>query len=56
MIAASYIKGDKMSLAVDAGHSEAHLREFYDLLSKEGLLLPAFTVLTHWQRIVHLPI
>ena len=43
-----YIKGDKMSLAVDAGHSEAHLREFYDLLSKEGLPLPALTVLTHW--------
>ena len=43
-----YIKGDKMSLAVDAGHSEAHIREFYDLLRKESLPLPALTVLTHW--------
>ena len=43
-----YIKGDKWSLAVDAGHSEAHIREFYDLLRKEGLPLPTLTVLTHW--------
>ena len=43
-----YVKGDKMSLAIDAGHSEAHVREFYDLLQKEGLPLPALTVLTHW--------
>ena len=43
-----YVKGDKMSLAVDAGHSEAHIREFYDLLQKEGLSLPFLTVLTHW--------
>ena len=43
-----YIRGDKLSLAVDAGHSEAHIREFYDLLQKEGLPLPTLTVLTHW--------
>lgn len=43
-----YVKGDKMSLAVDAGHSEAHIREFYDLLQKESLPLPFLTVLTHW--------
>ena len=43
-----YVRGDKLSLAVDAGHSEAHLREFYDLLQKEGLPLPSITVLTHW--------
>lgn len=43
-----YIRGDKLSLAVDAGHSEAHIREFYDLLQKEGLPLPSLTVLTHW--------
>lgn len=43
-----YIKGDKMSLAIDAGHSEAHLREFYDLLQKAGLPLPSLTVITHW--------
>ena len=43
-----YVRGDKRSLAVDAGHSEAHLREFYSLLQKEGLPLPSITVLTHW--------
>ncbi len=43
-----YVKGDKLNLAIDAGHSEAHIREFYDLLQKEGLPLPTLTVLTHW--------
>ena len=43
-----YVRGDRWSLAIDAGHSEAHIREFYDLLQKEGLPLPALTVLTHW--------
>lgn len=43
-----YVKGEKMSLAIDAGHSEAHLKEFYDLLQKEGLTFPSITVLTHW--------
>ena len=43
-----YVRGDKRSLAIDAGHSEAHIREFYDLLEKEGLPLPSITVLTHW--------
>ncbi len=43
-----YVKGDNWSLAVDAGHSAAHVREFYELLEKENLPLPALTVLTHW--------
>ena len=43
-----YVRGDKRSLAIDAGHSEAHIREFYSLLQKEGLPLPSLTVLTHW--------
>ena len=43
-----YIKGDKWSLAVDAGHSEDHTKEFYRALEKEGLPLPKLTVLTHW--------
>jgi glyoxylase-like metal-dependent hydrolase (beta-lactamase superfamily II) len=43
-----YVKGEKMSLAIDAGHSEAHLKEFYDILQKEGLPFPSITVLTHW--------
>ncbi|MCR5567030.1 MAG: MBL fold metallo-hydrolase [Clostridiales bacterium] len=44
----TYIKGDKWSLAVDAGHSDAHTREFYSALEKAGLPLPELTVLTHW--------
>ena len=43
-----YIKGDRWSLAVDAGHSAAHVREFYEALEKEGLPLPALTAITHW--------
>ena len=43
-----YIKGDNWSLAVDAGHSEDHTKEFYRALEKEGLPLPKLTVLTHW--------
>ncbi len=44
----SYIKGDNWSLAVDAGHSADHVRDFYDALEEEGLPLPKLTVLTHW--------
>lgn len=43
-----YVKGDRLSLAVDAGHSAAHVQEFYALLEKENLPLPDITVLTHW--------
>ena len=43
-----YIRGDHWSLAVDAGHSRAHLEEFYRALEAEGLPLPSLTVLTHW--------
>ena len=43
-----YVKGDHWSLAIDAGHSAAHVREFYELLEKENLPLPGITVLTHW--------
>ncbi len=44
----SYIRGDNWSLAVDAGHSGDHTKEFYRALEKEGLPLPKLTVLTHW--------
>ena len=44
----SYIRGDRWSLAVDAGHSEEHTRAFYRALEEAGLPLPALTVLTHW--------
>ncbi len=43
-----YVKGDHWSLAIDAGHSAAHVREFYRLLEEEYLPLPSLTVLTHW--------
>lgn len=44
----SYIRGDKWSIAVDAGHSGDHTREFYKALEDAGLPLPRLTVLTHW--------
>ncbi|MBR3098339.1 MAG: MBL fold metallo-hydrolase [Clostridia bacterium] len=44
----AYIRGADRSLAVDAGHSAAHTRAFYELLEREGLPLPDITVLTHW--------
>ena len=43
-----YIRGDRLALAVDAGHSDAHIAEFYRALESEGLPLPDITVLTHW--------
>ena len=43
-----YIRGDHWSIAVDAGHSAAHVNEFYAALEKEKLPLPALTVITHW--------
>ena len=43
-----YVKGSRLGLAVDAGHSAAHVQEFYALLEKENLPLPDITVLTHW--------
>ena len=44
----SYIRGDRWSLAVDAGHSEEHTREFYRALEEAGLPQPELTVITHW--------
>lgn len=43
-----YIRGDRWSLAVDAGHSAGHTAEFYGALETAGLPLPHLTVLTHW--------
>ena len=43
-----YIRGDNWSLAIDAGHSEAHTKEFYKALEENGLPLPKLTVITHW--------
>ncbi|MDL2229715.1 MBL fold metallo-hydrolase [Treponema sp. OttesenSCG-928-L16] len=44
----AYLKGDKFSLAVDAGNSAAHVDEFYGALKARGLSPPDFTVITHW--------
>ena len=43
-----YIRGNNWSVAVDAGHSDAHVDEFYDALKNEQLPLPELTVITHW--------
>ena len=43
-----YVKGNRLSMAVDAGHSAAHVKAFYTLLEKENLPLPDITALTHW--------
>lgn len=44
----AYIKGDKLSLAIDAGYSEAHVRDFYKAIEAEHFKKPDFTVMTHW--------
>ena len=46
--ALGYIRGDKYSLAVDAGHSKEHVEDFYSLLKEAELPLPELTVMTHW--------
>ena len=43
-----YIRGDNFSVAVDAGHSQAHTGEFYAALEYAGFPLPKITILTHW--------
>ena len=42
-----YIRGDKFSVAIDAGSSGPHVASFYSTLKQEGLPLPSLTVLTH---------
>ena len=46
--ALGYIKGNRFSIAIDAGHSDSHLYEFYDELKKFNLPLPSLTIITHW--------
>lgn len=43
-----YIKGDKYSLAIDAGNSSDHISHFYNQLNKNNLSLPEYTVISHW--------
>lgn len=43
-----YIRGEKESVAIDAGNSPAHLEKFYKALEAEELPLPSRTIITHW--------
>lgn len=43
-----YIKGDKLSMAVDAGNSKNHLEKFYAAIDERGFRRPDITVITHW--------
>ena len=36
----TYIEGDQLSVAVDAGASPAHVREFYTAITDKGLTIP----------------
>lgn len=44
----AYIKGSRLSLAIDAGYSANHVAGFYDNLEQKGFTKPDFTVITHW--------
>ncbi|MDO5134248.1 MAG: MBL fold metallo-hydrolase [Eubacteriales bacterium] len=43
-----YVQGEKMAVAIDAGHSSSHVEDFYAALEREMLPLPDLTVITHW--------
>lgn len=44
----AYIRGDKYSLAVDAGNSAEHVKKFYNEIKSLNMRLPDYTVITHW--------
>ena len=44
----AYVRGDKLSLAIDAGYSAFHVKDFYEALKANGFEEPNFTVITHW--------
>lgn len=44
----AYINGDKLSLAIDAGYSASHVKDFYDALRDTDFGTPNLTVITHW--------
>ena len=49
-----YIKGDHFSVAVDAGHSEAHTKEFYSENNRPyALALGSYFWYARCQRILH---
>ena len=43
-----YVKGDKYSLAIDAGYSALHVQDFYNVINLNSFNKPDFTVITHW--------
>ena len=43
-----YVKGDRYSVAVDAGNSKAHVEKFYRALKEPGFPLPDCTFISHW--------
>ena len=43
-----YIKGKDYSIAVDAGNSRTHCKEFYDAITRAGFELPLYTIISHW--------
>lgn len=43
-----YIRGDRLSFAVDSGASAAHVGKFYDELRNLDLPLPDLTGVSHW--------
>lgn len=43
-----YIKGDKYSIAIDAGNCKEHVDFFYKELKRNGLELPRYTIISHW--------
>lgn len=44
----AYLKGDKFSLAIDAGYSASHVQDFYKAIESKRFPKPDFTVITHW--------
>ena len=44
----AYVKGEKYSLAVDAGYSFCHVKDFYEAIELNKFRTPDFTVITHW--------
>ncbi|WP_297721051.1 MBL fold metallo-hydrolase [Intestinimonas sp.] len=44
----AYVRGDKFTLAIDAGYSAGHVGDFYAALEDWGLPRPTFTAITHW--------
>lgn len=44
----AYVRGDNLSLAIDAGYSAFHVKDFYEALKANGFEEPNFTVITHW--------